>query len=132
MAQPTAPTTLPDQLVGPLQEIRDALDRIHEASEHPSRLDALIASAGPMVAQLVGAGCLKQSQLLADGVRRMREAAEQWAAFAATPGHPAAREFEDTVYDALDCVCWALDWQDPAHHRPLPAGIVDVALEAVT
>lgn len=122
---------LPETLKGPIEEIRDILERVVEAAALPAEVARASASATPLVPLLAAAGCARQADMLANGIRYMDSATAIWTQHCAAPLTASAREFDDEVFQAFDCVCWTLEWEDPENHGPLPAGIEVIELRAV-
>lgn len=122
---------LPATLKGPIEEIRDILERVVEAAALPAEVARASAAAAPLVPLLTAAGCLRQATMLANGIRYMDSATAIWTEHCTAPLTASARQFDDEVFQAFDCVCWTLEWEEPEHHQPLPAGIEVIELRAV-
>lgn len=116
MSQPPTPAAapLPDNLLEPVAAIRDGLQRIVEAVALPSELGRLTASAAALVPILSAAGHAAPANHLADSIRYMDSAAVLWSEHLASPTPASSRAYDDEVFMAFDCACWALDCQDPA------------------
>lgn len=124
------PAAIPAELHQPLEQLADALQRAVDGALVPTELQRLAANAAPLVGMLTSAGCEAQARFLADCIRHLETATSTWAQICANPSTSTTGEFDDTVYQAFDCACWALQWEDPALHRELPAGVEVIDLQA--
>lgn len=123
-------TPLPETLVLPFEAICDALRKLADGYGETPELQQLINAAGPLVDQLVAAGCDGQADWLKESIRYMRSADQLWAAHCAAPTRSSYMTYHDDVYQAYDRACLGILYE-LEDRRPLPPGIEVIKLPPV-
>lgn len=108
-------------LIAEIARIRDAVELIVAGTALPSEAGRAEASLRPLIALATGE---RRKALLADAVRKLEEAGAARRSLSlahlGASSWPTALTFADLVFDAFDCLCWAVD-QDEGQFRRIEA-----------
>tara|TARA_R110002167_G_scaffold12963_6_gene54893 strand:+ start:5609 stop:5971 length:363 start_codon:yes stop_codon:yes gene_type:complete len=109
-AHPSPPEADLDAAMVTLEQICDALQRAVDGGLAAGAFPGLAASAAPIVAVLTAAGRDRRADFLGRAIRHLEVASRLWSKIVASPTTATTRDFDDEVYQAFDCACWALQW----------------------